>query len=151
MVWQKFLENDQFVSYDDFMNGYKLNVPENFNFSFDVVDAWAESEPDKIALIYCDDEGFEKIFTFKPQVRSLNVNIILFNQYHFAGLSLISNVSLPPLAMSLCSMYGRLCGLPLSFILFIYILVSLLLIVSITNLPPATVSSARSTIGEPNQ
>ena len=31
------------------MKNYKVNVPENFNFGYDIVDAWAEKEPDKIA------------------------------------------------------------------------------------------------------
>ena len=43
--------------------------------------------------------------------------LFVCNYHHFAGVSLISIVSVPPASMSLCSMYGRLWGLPLSFML----------------------------------
>ncbi len=61
---ERFLPRVDFDSYEDFMENYKLNVPERFNFGFDVVDAWAEAEPDKQALLWCDDRGGEKTFTF---------------------------------------------------------------------------------------
>ena len=34
--------------------------------------------------------------------------LLVCNYHHFVGVSLISIVSVPPAAMSLCSMYGRL-------------------------------------------
>ena len=49
-----------------------MNVPENFNFGFDVVDAWAEEEPEKKALVWCDEEDNEKIFTFTDIKRLSN-------------------------------------------------------------------------------
>lgn len=64
MLLDRFLEKTEFASYDDFKKNYKLNIPENFNFGFDVVDAWSELEPDKKALVWCNDHGEEKIFTF---------------------------------------------------------------------------------------
>ncbi|MDR2688027.1 MAG: AMP-binding protein [Oscillospiraceae bacterium] len=60
----QFLERTEFSSYEDFKQNYRLNIPGNFNFGFDVVDAWAESEPRKKALVWCDDHGGEKIITF---------------------------------------------------------------------------------------
>ena len=60
----KFLEKASFESYEDFMQNFKINVPENFNFGYDVVDAWAEAEPEKRALVWCNDHGEERIFTF---------------------------------------------------------------------------------------
>ena len=47
---EKFLEKASFESYEDFMQNFKINVPQNFNFGYDVVDAWAEKEPNKKAL-----------------------------------------------------------------------------------------------------
>ena len=38
--------------------------PENFNFGYDVVDAIAEEEPEKRALVWCNTENEEHIFTF---------------------------------------------------------------------------------------
>lgn len=65
MLLHKFLDRVEFDSYEDFKNNYKLNVPENFNFGFDVVDAWAEYDKEKVALVWCNDEGVEKRFTFE--------------------------------------------------------------------------------------
>lgn len=61
---ERFLPRIDFDSYEDFIENYKLNVPENFNFGFDVVDSWAALEPAKKALVWCDDNGGEKILTF---------------------------------------------------------------------------------------
>lgn len=41
-----------------------LDYPDNFNFSYDVVDAIADEEPDKRALVWCNRAGDEKIITF---------------------------------------------------------------------------------------
>ena len=60
----KFLEKASFESYEDFMQNFKIKVPENFNFGYDVVDAWAEKDPDKKALLWTNDQGEEIQFTF---------------------------------------------------------------------------------------
>ena len=60
----KFLEKASFESYEDFMQNFKINVPENFNFGYDVVDVWAEKEPNKKALLWTNDQGEEIQFTF---------------------------------------------------------------------------------------
>ncbi len=41
-----------------------LDYPENFNFGYDVVDKIAEETPDKRALVWCNVEGEEHVFTF---------------------------------------------------------------------------------------
>ena len=69
---KKFLPRIEFDSYEDFKANYRVNVPENFNFGFDVVDAWAEAEPEKKALVWCDEEDDEKIFTFTDIKRLSN-------------------------------------------------------------------------------
>ena len=61
---EKFLERTEFSSYEDFKENYKVKAPENFNFAFDIVDGWAEEKGDNRALLWCDDEGSEKVFTF---------------------------------------------------------------------------------------
>lgn len=50
---------------DDFKRNYKVLVPENFNFAYDVVDEWARTNPDKPALLWTNEEGVERQFTFK--------------------------------------------------------------------------------------
>ncbi len=69
---ERYLPRTEFSSYEDFFNNYKVNVPEDFNFGFDVVDAWANEDEKKIALVWCDDNGNEKIFTFKDISRLSN-------------------------------------------------------------------------------
>ncbi len=61
---ERFLDKTQFDSYDDFMANFKVNVPEDFNFGYDVVDAWAAEEPDRPALLWTNDRGEEITFTF---------------------------------------------------------------------------------------
>lgn len=61
---EKFLPRIEFDSYEDFKENYKVNAPENFNFGFDIVDGWAKEDPGKRALLWCDDYGNEKTFTF---------------------------------------------------------------------------------------
>ena len=41
-----------------------LNVPDHFNFAYDVVDAIAEETPEKRAMVWCNTENEEHIFTF---------------------------------------------------------------------------------------
>ncbi len=62
---KRFLPRIEFSSYEDFSSNYKLTVPDGFNFGFDIVDQWAVTEPEKRALVWCDDHGNERIFTFK--------------------------------------------------------------------------------------
>lgn len=61
---EQFLNKTKFDSYDDFMANFKVNVPDNFNFGYDVVDRWAEIEPDKKALLWTNDRGDMRQFTF---------------------------------------------------------------------------------------
>lgn len=43
---------------------FTLKYPENFNFGYDVVDVIAEETPDKTAIVWCNTENEEHIFTF---------------------------------------------------------------------------------------
>lgn len=61
---EQFLDKTEFSSYDDFMANFKVKVPENFNFGYDVVDRWAEKEPYKKALLWTNDQGEVHQFTF---------------------------------------------------------------------------------------
>lgn len=61
-----------FDSYEDFAENFRIDVPENFNFAYDVVDEWARVEPDKRALLWCDDHDNERSFTFTDISRLSN-------------------------------------------------------------------------------
>ena len=60
----RFTNELDFTDYDEFYNRFKLIVPDNFNFAYDVVDEYARLEPGKRAMVWCDDLGEERIFTF---------------------------------------------------------------------------------------
>ncbi|MBE7006497.1 MAG: acetyl-CoA synthetase [Ruminococcaceae bacterium] len=49
-----------------------LNYPDNFNFGYDVVDAIADKEPDKRALVWCNVEGEEHTFSFADVRKNSN-------------------------------------------------------------------------------
>ena len=62
---EKFVNSTQFSSYEDFKENFKLIVPDNFNFGYDVMDEWAKSAPNRLGLIWCDDHGNEVKLTFE--------------------------------------------------------------------------------------
>ena len=72
---ERFLPRIEFDSYEDFKKNYTVNIPENFNFGFDVVDAWAEIDKEKKALVWCDDHGGEEVFTFSDISRLSNQTV----------------------------------------------------------------------------
>ena len=69
---QKFLPRIEFDSYEDFISNYQVCVPDGFNFAYDVVDAWAEQEPQKNALLYCNDFGVRRMYTFTEMKKASN-------------------------------------------------------------------------------
>lgn len=61
---KKFLPRTEFSSYEDFAANYKLCIPDNFNFAYDVVDEYARLDPQKEALIWINDEDKMRTVTF---------------------------------------------------------------------------------------
>ncbi|MCR5183220.1 MAG: AMP-binding protein [Opitutales bacterium] len=61
---EKFLKQTTFSSQEDFEEHFEIKVPENFNFAYDVVDEWAKIEPEKRAMLWVNDQGEERVFTF---------------------------------------------------------------------------------------
>jgi len=64
MILEKYLSKIEFNSYEEFKSDFKIKIPGNFNFAYDVVDEIAAGNPDKIAMVWCDDKGNKAIFTF---------------------------------------------------------------------------------------
>lgn len=60
----RFLKKATFDSYDDYVQNGAPIVPENFNFSYDVIDVLAKENPNDIALLWTDDSGEVKKFSF---------------------------------------------------------------------------------------
>ena len=61
---ERFLKQTQFTSFEDYNEHLEFIIPEHFNFAYDVMDAWAGEAPDKLALLWTNDEGVERRTTF---------------------------------------------------------------------------------------
>jgi len=48
----------------DYKKNLEFIIPENFNFAYDVMDVWAQEAPDKLALLWTNDQGAEIRTTF---------------------------------------------------------------------------------------
>ena len=68
----KFLKKNNFDDYNDYIKNAIPKIPSNFNFSYDVIDAIANEEPDKVALLWTNDSGEKKSFTFKDLSKQSN-------------------------------------------------------------------------------
>jgi len=56
-------------------------VPETFNFAYDVLDEIARLEPDRRCLVWCNDAGEERIFSYGEMSRLSNQAANLFASY----------------------------------------------------------------------
>lgn len=63
-ILEKFCPRIDFESYEDLKENFTLTYPDNFNFGFDVVDAWADIDESKLALMWTNDDGDIKKYTF---------------------------------------------------------------------------------------
>lgn len=95
---ERYTQTD-YSSYEDFCNRFKINVPDNFNFGFDIIDEYARLSPNQRALIWCNDKGERREFTFGDISRLSNkaanyfkksgikkgdtVMLMLKRRYHF--------------------------------------------------------------------
>ena len=61
---ERFLTQTNFTSEEDYKRNLHFKIPENFNFAYDVMDAWAEECPDKLALLWTSERGEEVRATF---------------------------------------------------------------------------------------
>ena len=61
---ERFVKQTKYTSQEDFRKNFKIEVPENFNFGYDVVDAWAATQPDKKAILWTNDQGLEHQYTY---------------------------------------------------------------------------------------
>ena len=64
-IYKRYLAQKDFTSLEDFLTNFKIVVPDNFNFAYDVVDEYARLEPDKNAIVWINDRGDNRNFTYK--------------------------------------------------------------------------------------
>ena len=68
--YSDYVENGTvYTNYEDLKKNFKIKVPENFNFSYDIIDRYEKEAPNKRALVWCDDSGEERVFTFADIAR----------------------------------------------------------------------------------
>lgn len=60
---------DETYAPDGQLETFSVHYPDNFNFGYDVVDNIAMNDPDRRAMIWCNPEGEEHIFTFADMKR----------------------------------------------------------------------------------
>ena len=51
-------------SYEEFCNKFSLDVPQHFNFAYDVLDTMADSEAERLALVHIDAAGVRQDYSF---------------------------------------------------------------------------------------
>ena len=56
-LYKQYLTKSSFESLEDFNANFELKIPERFNFAYDVVDEYAKIEPEKVAIIWSDEQG----------------------------------------------------------------------------------------------
>ena len=61
---ERFLRQTSFTSVEDYNKNLEFIIPDNFNFAYDVMDAWATEAPDKLAILWTNDQGAEIRTTF---------------------------------------------------------------------------------------
>jgi acetyl-CoA synthetase len=64
-IYKRYLTQPEFSSLEDFKQNFRIKVPDNFNFAYDVVDEYARLEPDKIALVWVNDLGENHLFSYR--------------------------------------------------------------------------------------
>ena len=60
---------DETYAPDGQLETFSVHYPDNFNFGYDVVDDIAVNDPNRRAMIWCNPEGEEHIFTFADMKR----------------------------------------------------------------------------------
>ena len=61
---ERYLKTSDFSSTEEFAKGFHIQVPDNFNFAYDIVDEWATQAPNKRALCWVNEHGRHHDFTF---------------------------------------------------------------------------------------
>ena len=60
------------TDYETLYKNFKIDVPEYFNFGFDVIDTWAKIDRNKRAMIWINQSGYEKTYSFRQLMTKSN-------------------------------------------------------------------------------
>ncbi len=80
-LYKKYLVKSDFDSLNDFQENFKIIVPDNFNFAYDIVDEYARIEPDKTAIVWVNDQGEYHEFSFATLKKRSDEAASLFLQH----------------------------------------------------------------------
>ena len=74
LMYEKYIgkTRDDFKSYEDITENFKISYPKNFNFAYDVLDELAGSQPDNLCMLWVSNEGEQKRITFSDMARWSN-------------------------------------------------------------------------------
>lgn len=72
MFYEEYLTCDMDNGWEAAQKSFSLHIPDNFNFAYDVIDRYAAEAPEAEALVWCNDKGEEKIFTFGVLAKEIN-------------------------------------------------------------------------------
>ena len=53
------------AAYEELCRTFRIDVPKSYNFGFDVIDAWADKDRNKLAMIWVNQDGTEKKYSFR--------------------------------------------------------------------------------------
>lgn len=56
-LYKNYLKQSSFKTLAEFQEKFQINIPENFNFAYDVVDEYARLEPHKKAIVWTNENG----------------------------------------------------------------------------------------------
>ena len=76
-IHQKFCRE---TFYDGKLVDFKPVYQDNFNFAYDVIDVIARAEPERRAMLWCNDKGEEHTFTFSDLEKYSNRAANLFTK-----------------------------------------------------------------------
>jgi acetyl-CoA synthetase len=67
------------LDYEKAYANFSIDVPEYYNFGYDVIDAWAKQDRNKLAMIWVNQDGVEKKYSFRDMMNLSNAaaNILL--------------------------------------------------------------------------
>ena len=68
MLFEQYTQKS-FKNYEDFSKNLHIQVPDNYNFAFDCIDVLAKKTPEKTALLWCNENGEERKYSFSELSR----------------------------------------------------------------------------------
>ncbi|WP_029408826.1 AMP-binding protein, partial [Treponema pedis] len=71
MFCNDYIDYTKSDDWDTVYESFSLKTPEHFNFAYDVIDKIAAEQPEKEALVWCDDTE-EKFFSFGELAKRIN-------------------------------------------------------------------------------